>query len=483
MIDLSDSLLDIRSAAYIVAAVLFIVGLLWLRSPDTARAGNRLSALGMLIAVIVTLLDQRIVSPEWIIIGIVLGTAIGLASARLVQLTAMPQMVAIFNGFGGAASAIVAGAELLHVNSLGDGTNAIASATIAGSIIIGSLTFTGSMIAFGKLQGIVATQPVLIPGRHVINGLLLVGALAIAVVLVINPQIELMLLALAAVALIGGVLVVIPIGGADMPVVIALLNSYSGIAAAATGFALVSSAPEGAPFDFDSALLIIAGSLVGASGLILTRIMTRAMNRSLANVMFGGFGVADGIPGGAGAGSAADRPVRSVNAPEAAILLGYARSVIFVPGYGLAVAQAQHHVRELADMLKARGAEVRYAIHPVAGRMPGHMNVLLAEADVPYDELKDLDEINDDFARTDVAVVVGANDVTNPAARTDRASPIYGMPILNVDESRATIVLKRSMASGFAGVENELFHKENTMMLFGDARASVESLIAEMREL
>ena len=483
MIELPDSLLDVRSAAYIVAAALFIVGLLWLRSPDTARAGNRLSALGMLIAVIVTLLDRRIVSPEWIIIGIIVGTAIGIASARLVQLTAMPQMVAIFNGFGGAASAIVAGAELLHVNSLGYGTNPIASATIAGSIIIGSLTFTGSMIAFGKLQGIVATQPVLIPGRHVVNGALLVAALAIAVVLVINPQIELMLLALAAVALIGGVLVVIPIGGADMPVVIALLNSYSGIAAAATGFALVSAAPEGAPFDFDSTLLIIAGSLVGASGLILTRIMTRAMNRSLANVMFGGFGVADSMPGGAGAGSAADRPVRSVNAPEAAILLGYARSVIFVPGYGLAVAQAQHHVRELADMLKARGAEVRYAIHPVAGRMPGHMNVLLAEADVPYDELKDLDEINDDFGRTDVAVVVGANDVTNPAARTDRSSPIYGMPILNVDQSRATIVLKRSMASGFAGVENELFHKENTMMLFGDARASVESLIAEMREL
>ena len=482
MLDLNQSLLDLRSAAYIVAAVMFIVGLLWLRSPDTARAGNRLSALGMLIAVVVTLLDQRIVGPQWIIIGIVLGTAIGLASARLVQLTAMPQMVAIFNGFGGAASAMVAGAELLHVNKDGDGTNAIAAATIAGSIIIGSLTFTGSMIAFGKLQGIVATQPVLIPGRHIINGVLAVAALAVAVVLVINPQVELLLIALAAVALIGGVLLVIPIGGADMPVVIALLNSYSGIAAAATGFALVSAAPEGSAFDFDSALLIIAGSLVGASGLILTRIMTRAMNRSLANVMFGGFGVADATAGPGGP-SASDRPVKSVNPPEAAIVLGYAKSVIFVPGYGLAVAQAQHHVRELADMLKARGAEVRYAIHPVAGRMPGHMNVLLAEADVPYDELKDLDEINDEFGRTDVSVVVGANDVTNPAARTDRSSPIYGMPILNVDQSRATIVLKRSMASGFAGVENELFHEENTMMLFGDARASVEQLIAEMREL
>ena len=483
MFDLPDSLLEIRSAAYIVAASLFIIGLLWLRSPDTARAGNRLSALGMLIAIIVTLLDQRIVSVEWIVIGIVVGTAVGLASARLVQLTAMPQMVAVFNGFGGAASALVAAGELIRVNSEGSGTNAIASATIAASIIIGSLTFTGSMVAFGKLQGFVASQPVLIPGRHIVNGLLLVAALVVAVVLVIDPRVELMLVALAAVALIGGVLLVIPIGGADMPVVIALLNSYSGIAAAATGFALVSSAGDGAAFDFDSALLIIAGSLVGASGLILTRIMTRAMNRSLANVMFGGFGVADASPGSAGSGSGADKPVKSVNAPEAAIVLGFAKSVIFVPGYGLAVAQAQHHVRELADMLKARGAEVRYAIHPVAGRMPGHMNVLLAEADVPYDELKDLDEINEDFSRTDVSVVIGANDVTNPAARTDASSPIYGMPILNVDQSRATIVLKRSMASGFAGVENELFHEENTMMLFGDARASVEQLISEMREL
>ena len=482
MLELSDTLLDIRSAAYIVAATMFIVGLLWLRSPDTARNGNRLSALGMLIAIVVTLLDQRIASIEWIIIGIVIGTAVGLISARLVQLTAMPQMVAVFNGFGGAASALVAGAELIQVNADGSGTNAIASATIAASVIIGSLTFTGSMVAFGKLQGIVASQPVLIPGRHIINGLLLVAALVVAVVLVINPQIELMLAALAAVALVGGVLLVIPIGGADMPVVIALLNSYSGIAAAATGFALVSAAGDSAAFDFDSALLIIAGSLVGASGLILTRIMTRAMNRSLANVMFGGFGVADASPSGAGP-AASDKPVKSVNAPEAAIVLGFAKSVIFVPGYGLAVAQAQHHVRELADMLKARGAEVRYAIHPVAGRMPGHMNVLLAEADVPYDELKDLDEINEDFSRTDVSVVIGANDVTNPAARTDATSPIYGMPILNVDQSRATIVLKRSMASGFAGVENELFHEENTMMLFGDARASVEQLISEMREL
>lgn len=461
---------NVTVAAYIVASVMFIMGLLWLRSPETARAGNRLSALGMLIAVVFTVIDRDIVSYEWIIIGFVVGALIGAVAARQVQLTAMPQMVAIFNGFGGAASAVVAAAQILHQNDSGD-VDPVVSVTVALSVLIGSLTFTGSLIAFGKLQGIVATQPVLIPLRHVVVVVLGVGALAMAGLMIIDPSLEWALVAMAAIALIVGVLIVIPIGGADMPVVIALLNSYSGLAAAATGFVI------------DNAMLIIAGSLVGASGLILTRIMTRAMNRSLANVMFGGFGVADSTGVGAPGASAEDRPVRSVNAAEAAIVLGYANSVIFVPGYGLAVAQAQHQVRDLADMLKERGAEVRYAIHPVAGRMPGHMNVLLAEADVPYDELKDLDEINDDFRRADVAVVVGANDVTNPAARTDRSSPIYGMPILNVDQARSAIVMKRSMASGFAGVENELFHLENTMMLFGDARASVEDLITEMKEL
>ncbi len=463
----SQALDNLTLAAYITAAVMFIIGLLWLRSPETARAGNRLSALGMLIAVVFTLIDRDIVSYEWIIVGMIVGALIGAIAARQVQLTAMPQMVAIFNGFGGAASALVAGAQILSQNDTGD-VDYVVSVTVALSVLIGSLTFTGSLIAFGKLQGIVATQPVLIPLRHIVTGILGIGAIAMAAIMIIDPGLEWALVAMAVIALVVGILIVIPIGGADMPVVIALLNSYSGLAAAATGFVI------------DNPMLIIAGSLVGASGLILTRIMTRAMNRSLGNVMFGGFGVADST--GAGA-PAADRPVRSVNAPEAAIVLGYANSVIFVPGYGLAVAQAQHQVRDLADMLKERGAEVRYAIHPVAGRMPGHMNVLLAEADVPYDELKDLDEINDDFRRADVAVVVGANDVTNPAARTDRTSPIYGMPILNVDQARSAIVLKRSMASGFAGVENELFHMENTMMLFGDARASVEGLIAEMKEL
>jgi NAD(P) transhydrogenase subunit beta len=469
--DFSSQVLDnFTLAAYIVASILFIIGLLWLRSPETARAGNRLSALGMLIAVVFTVADRDIVSYEWIIIGLIVGALIGAIAARRVQLTAMPQMVALFNGFGGAASAVVAAAQLLSQNDIGD-VDAVVGVTVALSVMIGSLTFTGSLIAFGKLQGIVATQPVLIPLRHIVNAVFGIGGIALAATIIIDPSIEWALAAMAVVALVVGVLIVIPIGGADMPVVIALLNSYSGLAAAATGFVI------------DNPMLIIAGSLVGASGLILTRIMTRAMNRSLGNVMFGGFGVADSTGGAASGATAADRPVRSVNAAEAAILLGYADSVIFVPGYGLAVAQAQHQVRDLADLLKERGAQVRYAIHPVAGRMPGHMNVLLAEADVPYDELKDLDEINDDFRRADVAVVVGANDVTNPAARTDRSSPIYGMPILNVDRARSAIVLKRSMASGFAGVENELFHMENTMMLFGDARASVEDLIAEMKEL
>ena len=424
----------------------------------------------MLIAVVFTVIDRDIVSYEWIIVGFILGALIGAIAARQVQLTAMPQMVAIFNGFGGAASAIVAAAQILSQNDTGD-VDTVVSVTVALSVLIGSLTLTGSLIAFGKLQGIVATQPVLIPLRHVVNVVLAIAGIAMAALLIYDPSLEWALIAMAVVALIVGILIVIPIGGADMPVVIALLNSYSGLAAAATGFVI------------DNPMLIIAGSLVGASGLILTRIMTRAMNRSLGNVMFGGFGVADSTGGAALGATAADRPVRSVNAAEAAILLRYADSVIFVPGYGLAVAQAQHQVRDLADMLKERGAQVRYAIHPVAGRMPGHMNVLLAEADVPYDELKDLDEINDDFRRADVAVVVGANDVTNPAARTDRSSPIYGMPILNVDQARSAIVLKRSMASGFAGVENELFHMENTMMLFGDARASVEDLLTEMKEL
>jgi NAD(P) transhydrogenase subunit beta len=459
--------LDFTNAAYIVAAILFIVGLKQLGSPATARNGNRLSALAMLVAVVATVVGNDIASWEWILGGVIVGSGIGALSARRVQMTSMPQLVAVFNGFGGAASAVVAAAELIHLMDKSDPIAENVSITIMASVIIGSVTLTGSFIAYGKLQGLVPTRPLLLPIRNVINVGLLITMIASTVWLVADPSITPFLIA-AGTALALGILVVIPIGGADMPVVIALLNSYSGIAGAATGFVLGNT------------ILIIAGSLVGASGLILTRIMTKAMNRSLVNVMLGGFGVEDGA---GGSGGDDDRPVRSIQADDAATILGYAQSVIFVPGYGLAVAQAQHQVRELADLLKDRGIRVSYAIHPVAGRMPGHMNVLLAEANVPYGELKDLDQINSEFQRTDVAVVIGANDVTNPSARTDKSSPIYGMPILNVDQAQSVIVMKRSMSSGFAGVQNELFFLDKTMMLFGDAKDSVEKITAEVKAL
>ncbi|MCI0835593.1 MAG: NAD(P)(+) transhydrogenase (Re/Si-specific) subunit beta [Chloroflexi bacterium] len=460
--------IDFTNAAYIVAAILFILGLKKLGSPATARNGNRLSALAMLVAVLATVIGNDIASWEWILGGVIVGSGIGAYSARKVQMTSMPQLVAIFNGFGGAASAVVAAAELIRLIDTKVDIAENVSITIMASVIIGSVTLTGSFIAFGKLQGFIPSRPLLIPIRNVINVALLIGLVASTVWLVTDPSLTPFLIA-AGIALALGILVVVPIGGADMPVVIALLNSYSGIAGAATGFVLGNT------------ILIIAGSLVGASGLILTRIMTKAMNRSLVNVMLGGFGVEDST--GVGGGGDDDRPVRSIQAEDAATILGYAQSVIFVPGYGLAVAQAQHQVRELADLLKDRGISVRYAIHPVAGRMPGHMNVLLAEANVPYDELKDLDQINSEFQRTDVAVVIGANDVTNPAARTDKSSPIYGMPILNVDQAASVIVMKRSMSTGFAGVQNELFFLDRTMMLFGDAKDSVEKILAEVKDL
>ncbi len=471
---------NVAEGVYIVAGALFILGLIRLRSPDTARSGNILSAVGMLLAVVFTLAKEDVVQPQWMIAGLAVGAAAGAYLSRTVQMTAMPQMVAVFNGFGGGASALVAAAELFHLNRTPPIDDPVTVITIMASTVIGVVTLSGSFIAFGKLQGIVASRPLLIPLRNPVNAALLLGAVGLAAYLVFEftagdtvgivtglSRGELLFLVAAALALILGVLLVVPIGGADMPVVIALLNSYSGLAAAAAGFAL------------DNNMLIVAGSLVGASGLILTRIMTRAMNRSLANVMLGGIGVEEGT---AAAGSE-QKPVRSVNAGDAATVLAYARSVIFVPGYGLAVAQAQHNVRELADLLKAKNIEVKYAIHPVAGRMPGHMNVLLAEANVPYDELYDLDQVNSEFDRTDVAVVVGANDVVNPAARNDRSSPIYGMPILNVDHAQSVLVLKRSMATGFAGVENELFHLDRTMMLFGDAKQSVQAMVGEIKEL
>ena len=465
----TEALFNLNAAgiAYIVSAILFILGLKRLGSPATARTGNRLSALAMLLAVLASVFSNDIASWEWILVGVIVGSGIGAYSARKVQMTSMPQLVAIFNGLGGATSAVVAAGELIRLIDLDELIPQDVSITIMASVIVGGATLSGSLIAYGKLQGVVPTRPLLLPIRHVINIVLLLGMIASSAWFVIDPTTSTILTA-AIIAVALGILIVIPIGGADMPVVIALLNSYSGIAGAATGFVLGNN------------ILIIAGSLVGASGLILTRIMTKAMNRSLVNVMLGGFGVDDSTMGASGDD---ERPVTSILPEDAALILGYAQSVIFVPGYGLAVAQAQHQVRELADLLKIKGITVKYAIHPVAGRMPGHMNVLLAEANVPYDELKDLDEINGEFSSTDVAVVIGANDVTNPSARNDKSSPIYGMPILNVDQAQSVIMMKRSMSSGFAGVQNELFFLEKTQMLFGDAKNSVEKIVGEIKDL
>ena len=460
---------NIIIVSYLVAGVLFIVGLKQLSSPATARNGNVLAAVGMLIAIVATLIDRDIIEFQYIVVGLVVGTAVGVVMARRVQMTAMPQMVAVLNGLGGAASSLVAADELLK---LAEGGAVPVATSIAGlaSTIIGTATFSGSMVAFAKLQGLVPSPPVLFPARNVINAALGIAAIGFAAWGIATPADPAIPFAVASVlALALGVLLVIPIGGADMPVVIALLNSYSGIAAAATGFVLNNN------------VLIISGALVGASGIILTRIMTRAMNRSLANVILGGFGAV--ATEGAGGAAAEARPYRTATVEDAATVLRYARNVIVVPGYGLAVAQAQHSVKALADLLKERGVEVKYAIHPVAGRMPGHMNVLLAEANVPYDQLYDMEQINDEFARTDVAVVIGANDVANPAARTDPKSPLYGMPILNVDQAAAVLVLKRSMAPGFSGVDNDLFYLPKTMMLFGDAKKSVTDVAATVKAL
>ncbi len=458
----------IRDLSYLFAAVLFIFGLKRLSSPATARTGNMIAATGMLIAVVVTLLDQAVLNYTQILIGIAIGSVIGAAAARLVKMTDMPQMVGIFNGFGGGASALVAAGEFWRLTAVTGEITFDASISIMAGVLIGGVTFSGSFIAFGKLQGFITGAPVTFPLQKTLNAIMLLGAVGISAYLIVVQPDWTIFLALAGVALILGVLAVISIGGADMPVVISLLNSYSGLAASAAGFAI------------DNKVLIIAGALVGASGLILTRIMCVAMNRSLANVLFGAVGTAD-VKGAVGPG-VIDTTVRETNAEEAAIMLAYARSVTFVPGYGLAVAQAQHVVRELADILKGRNVEVKYAIHPVAGRMPGHMNVLLAEANVPYDELFDMESINPSFERTDVAVVVGANDVVNPAARHDTSSPIYGMPILDVDNAQHVLIMKRSLRPGFAGVDNELFYNPKTMMLFGDAKDSLTKLISEVKQ-
>ncbi len=447
--------------SYIVSASFFVFGLKMLSSPRTARAGNLISAVGMLLAIVMTLLDRGIVDFRWIVLGLAVGSVVGLFAARLVAMTAMPEMVAIFNGFGGIASLLVGWSVYHRVLD----TAVFQTVTIALSVLIGGVTFTGSLVAFAKLNGLITGKPVLYKGQHIVNTAIVVSILAVAVLFGINPADGYsFFLVLVGISLLFGVLFVIPIGGADMPVVISLLNSFSGLAACAAGFVIENN------------LLIVAGALVGASGIILTNIMWKAMNRSLPNVLFSGFGSAKTAGGAAVSGEA-----QAISAEDAFLVLEAATSVVIVPGYGLAVAQAQHAVKELGDLLEANGTEVRYAIHPVAGRMPGHMNVLLAEANVPYDQLVEMDDINPTLNTVDVCMVIGANDVVNPAAREDETSPIYGMPIINVDEARTVFVLKRSLGVGFAGIGNPLFYKENTRMLFGDAKQTLQALIGEFK--
>ena len=463
---MSDQLVQF---AYLAAAVLLIIGMRNLGSPKTAPRGNAIAAVGMLIAVVATLLMQQVISFAMIAAGIVLGAGIGAVLATRIQMTAMPQMVALLNGFGGGASALVATAELWGYADRGIEPTGIVPAAIVIGVLIGALTFTGSLVAFGKLQELVTGAAVVYPGQQFVNGLLALATVGLAVMVVLDPLVLGPYWGLVAMGLLLGVLLVIPIGGADMPVVISLLNSYSGLAACATGFVL------------GNAGLVISGSLVGASGLILTKIMCDAMNRSLGNVLFGAFGaVSEEQLSAAGAET---RTAKGYTPEDAAVIFSNARSCIVVPGYGMAVAQAQHAVRELSDTLGEDGISVKFAIHPVAGRMPGHMNVLLAEADVSYDALVEMDEINPEFPETDVALVIGANDVVNPDARTEKSSPIYGMPILDVDRAQHVFVIKRSMNPGFAGVQNPLFFNDNTMMIFGDAKSTVLSLVEAVREL
>jgi NAD(P) transhydrogenase subunit beta len=465
----------IINASYVVAAVLFILGLKGLTHPRTAVRGNLLGATGMLVAVVVTLFSQKIVSFEYIIIGLVIGAAIGAAMAIRVEMTAMPQMVALLNGFGGAASFLVAGSALLEEIANPGGLYSAGPSVqtfqfviaTAASGLIGSVTLTGSLVAFGKLQGIIQDPP-RIPGQQAFNAILFIVAIAGGVWLVMNPMGSMSYWTIVIVGSILGVSLVIAIGGADMPVVIALLNSYSGLAAAATGFVLNNN------------VLIITGSLVGASGLILTSIMCKAMNRSLTNVLFGVW-----VP--TETGPSADEvyagKIKSSSPEEVAMLLDGVSRVVFVPGFGMAVAQAQHAVRDLANELETRDVEVEFAIHPVAGRMPGHMNVLLAEADIPYEKLKEMDEINPSFQQTDVAIVIGANDVTNPVATTDPNSPIAGMPILDVSKARSVVVVKRSLSPGFAGIPNPLFADDKTVMLFADAKKAMLDVTTALKEL
>jgi H+-translocating NAD(P) transhydrogenase subunit beta len=459
----------LATALYILSFSLFIYGVRRGTHPRTAKHGNLIAAAGMAIAVATTLLLDGIGNWGLIVLGLAIGTAVGVVASVRVQMTAMPQMVALYNGVGGGAVALIAWSELRHGLALGEEIALDEMVPILFSAVIGSISFWGSNIAFGKLQGLLPGQPIKVPGQQVLNALLLVGVVAACIVLGAtndDPSQGLFVAVLVGAALLGN-LVVLPIGGADMPVVISLLNAFTGLAAAAAGFAL------------DNVALIVAGTLVGSSGTILTLEMATAMNRSVPNILFAGFGA---LPEAA-AGMGEERPHRSVSAQDAAIALAYADSVVIVPGYGMAVAQAQHAVKEMADELEKRGVQVNYAIHPVAGRMPGHMNVLLAEADVPYEKLKEMDEINPEMPRTDVAVVIGANDVTNPAAKDDPDSPIAGMPIIEVDEAHQVIVIKRSLSPGFAGIDNDLFYHEKTSMLFSDAKAAAQDIAAEVQEL
>lgn len=456
---LADHWLNI---AYLIAASLFVFGIKGLTKPRTAVRGNQMAALGMLIACVVTLFHKDIISYEFIIGGIILGTVIGAIMAVKVQMTSMPQMIALLNGFGGGASFAVAAAGYL-----GGLSGPVALISTGAAVLIGAVTMTGSIVAFAKLQELISGKSIGFAGMKFVNALLLLGSLVAIGYLVVEPGNEMVFWALVVAASLLGLMLVLPIGGADMPVVIALLNSYSGVAASAAGFVTGNSA------------LIITGSLVGASGLILTQIMCKAMNRSLTNVLFG-------VMAEGGVSMSDDEvyqgKVKSSSADEVAMILETAQRVVIVPGFGMAMAQAQHAVRELADTLEKRGTVVEYAIHPVAGRMPGHMNVLLAEAEVSYDKLKDMDTINPTFEQTDVAIVIGANDVTNPMAREDKGSPIYGMPILNVDKARTVVVVKRSLSSGFAGLPNPLFAKDNTLMLFGDGKQAIIDISTALKE-
>jgi H+-translocating NAD(P) transhydrogenase subunit beta len=460
---------NLTNLLYLVTIVTFVLALKFLSNPAHARRGNQIGAVGMLVAIVVTFAKSGLTDYWAIAVAMVIGGGFGAVAARRVKMTAMPQMVALFNGVGGGAAALVSLAELHRILPDPGTPKVDIGLAIVLSALIGSISFAGSMVAFAKLQELLSGRPITYPGQQFVNALLFLACLAAGISLVAGVQEEWLLWALVAGAALFGILFVLPIGGADMPVVISLLNAFTGLAAAATGFELESN------------VLIVSGMLVGASGTLLTLMMGRAMNRSIANVLFGAFGQVTAEAAAVAAGDGGT--VRSATAEDVAVMLAYANKVVFVPGYGLAVAQAQHDVHALAEVLEAKGVEVTYAIHPVAGRMPGHMNVLLAEANVPYPQLKEMDDANPEFARTDVAVVVGANDVVNPDARTNQGSPIYGMPILNVDDSQTVVVLKRSMNPGFAGIENPLFYNPKTVMLFGDAKESIVKLIQDVKTL